>query len=99
MGALGNTNRTLIRHDFKRATYRALLTEFPPEAVRGYFTKVPLEIEGSRLSEPELFDLMWNPKGKIPISWDVATDNELEPFVIAQGKSFAEVMRRILWAQ
>lgn len=97
MGALGNSNQTLIRHDFKRAVYRALLSEFPADVVREYFASVPMEIGGKRLPESELFELLWKPKAKIPIHWDIATDNELEPFVIRKGKAFHEIMRKILW--
>jgi len=97
MGALGNTNRTLIRHDFKRALYRALLSEFPPETVREYFAIVPLEIGGRKISEPELFELLWKPKAKIPTCWDIATDNEIETFAIRKGKDFSHIMRKVLW--
>ncbi|MBW8888521.1 MAG: hypothetical protein JF616_12260, partial [Fibrobacteres bacterium] len=97
MGSLGNTNRTLIRHDFKRALYRALLSEFPPEIVREYFALVPLEIGGRRIPEPELFELLWKPKAKIPIYWDIATDNEFEPFAIRMGKDFSHLMGKVLW--
>lgn len=51
MGTLGNSNQTLIRHDFKRAVYRALLSEFSADEVKEYFGKLPLVIEGRRFSE------------------------------------------------
>lgn len=96
-GKLGNSNRTLIRHDFKRALYRAFLSEFPPEAIREYFALVPLEIEGKRFSETELFALLWDPKGLIPIWWDVAGDNVLEGFLLKHSKTVAGIMRKVLW--
>lgn len=97
MGTLGNNNRTLIRHDFKRALYRAFLSEFPPEIIREYFSLVPLEIEGKRFTETELFELLWKPKGLIPIWWDVAGDNVLEAFLIKQGRTVSEIMKKVLW--
>ena len=97
MGVLGNSNRTLIRHDFKRALYRALLSEFLPGKMREYFSLVPLEIDGKTFTESELFELLWKPKGLIPIWWDVATDNVLERFLIEEGKTVASIMKKVLW--
>ena len=97
MGTLGNSNQTLIRHDFKRAVYRALLSEFPIDDVKEYFGKVPLVIGEKRFSAAELFGLLWREKSKIPSCFDVATDNELEAFVLSKGRTFDQVMRKILW--
>jgi len=97
MGILGNSNRTLIRHDFKRALYRAFLSEFPPEKIREYFSLVALEIDGKVLRESELINLLWEPKGQIPIWWDVATDNVLERFLVGEGKTVAGIMKKVLW--
>lgn len=47
-GRLGNTNSVLIRHDYKRACYRAMLAEFSTEEVVEFFTALPLIIDEVR---------------------------------------------------
>lgn len=65
-GTFGNSNQTLIRHDFKRALYRALLSEFTIPEVVEFFQKVPLVIQGRTYPLCELFALLWKEKVKLP---------------------------------
>jgi hypothetical protein len=97
MSRLGNTNDTLIRHDYKRACYRALLSELPIEEVKAFFSRVPLIIDGVAIEGKDLFTLLWTEKAKVPLCYDFALDNELEPFFIERGADVGAVMRRVLW--
>ncbi len=97
MGKLGNSNAALIRHDYKRACYRAMLAEFSTEEVVEFFTASPLIIDGKEIRGAELFGLLWKEKGKIPIYWDIHTDNMIEPFLIRKGREVNPVLRKILW--
>jgi hypothetical protein len=74
MGKFGNTNQTLIRHDYKRACYRAMLSEFSIDEVKEFFSLVPLLVEGKEYTGKDLFQLLWKEKAKIPIAYDVATE-------------------------
>jgi hypothetical protein len=93
----GNSNQTLIRHDFKRAVYRVMLSEFSIKDILTYFSKVPLVINGNEATPLDLFELLWSEKAKIPQAFDIATDNELEPFLISMGWTLAAFMKKILW--
>lgn len=97
MGKLGNNNQTLIRHDFKRALYRAMLSEFTIPEVIEFFQKVPLVIQGRTYPLYGVFELLWKEKAKIPTCFDCETDNELEPFVTAKGRNIDRVMKKVLW--
>lgn len=97
MGKFGNTNTVLTRHDYKRACYRAMLSEFTIEEVAEFFSKLPLNIEGKTIKGPELYALLWNEKGKIPLCWDSLTDNLIEPFLIGKGRDVNRVLNKILW--
>lgn len=97
MGTFGNTNTTLVRHDYKRACYRAMLSEFSAEEVVEYFMELPLIMDGKVIKGPELFKLLWAEKGKIPLNWDSLTDNLIEPFFIKKGREVKQVLNKILW--
>jgi hypothetical protein len=45
----------------------------------------------------EIFELLWKEKVKLPICYDCETDNELEPFVTAKGRTIEQVMKKVLW--
>jgi hypothetical protein len=90
-------NTSLIRHDYKRACYRAMLSEFTPEDVVEFFHTLPMILDGRRIQGPELFQLLWREKEKIPIYWEVITDNLIEPFLIRKGRDVQTVLRKILW--
>lgn len=87
---------TLVRHDYKRAVYRAFLAEFPPDAIRKYFEKVPLLIDGKEVSGKPLFELLWKKKAHVPVTWEVASDHYLEEFLVSQGLDPREMMPKIL---
>jgi hypothetical protein len=97
MSTFGNTNQTPMRHDFKRAFYRAMLSEFEIEEVKEFFAQVPLTIDDKEFNLDEVFALLWQEKAKVPFAWDCATDNALEPFLIAKGRRMDAFMNRILW--
>jgi len=97
MGTFGNSRTVLIRHDYKRACYRAMLAEFTPEEVVEFFSLVPLNIEGQEIKGPALFKRLWMEKGKIPLYWDYETDNHLERFLIRKGRDIKTVLSKILW--
>jgi hypothetical protein len=97
MGTFGNTNPTLMRHDFKRAFYRVMLSEFNPEEIKEFFSISPLVIEGRTFTLREVFELLWQDRAKVPFAWDCATDNDLEPFLVSKGRSLAAFMNKILW--
>jgi hypothetical protein len=96
-GKLGNSNKALIRHDYKRACYRAMLAEFTAAEVAEFFAKAPLIMEGKEIKGPELFKLLWSDKAKIPIYWDYFTDTIIEAFLIEKGRDVQTVLRKILW--
>lgn len=87
----------LIRHDYKKACYRALLSEFTPEEVAEYFDKVPMHLEGRHIKGPELYKLLWSDKAKIPKFWDYSTDNHIERFLIDKGRDIKTMLAKILW--
>jgi hypothetical protein len=97
MSTFGNTNQTLMRHDFKRAYYRVLLSEFGIEDIVKLISRVPLVIGEKRYSLEEVFSLLWQDRGKVPFAWDCATDNDLEPFLVSKGRSMEWFMRKVLW--
>lgn len=96
-GRFGNTNQTLMRHDFKRAYYRVLLSEFEPEDIKSLLSQTPLEIAGKRFSLTEVCELLWQDRGKVPFAWDCATDNDLEPFLVSKGRTMEWFMNKVLW--
>jgi hypothetical protein len=87
----------LIRHDYKKACYRALLSEFTPEEVAEFFDKVPMLLDGRHIKGPELYKLLWSDKAKIPEFWDYTTDNHIERFLIDKGRDIKTMLARILW--
>jgi len=87
----------LIRHDYKKACYRALLSEFEPREITEYFETVPLVIDGRTIKGPELYKLLWSEKGKITTGWDYGTDNHLERFLLEKGREPNKVMAKMLW--
>jgi hypothetical protein len=93
----GNSSPFLLRHDFKRACYRVLLSSLPPEAVKEYFCAIPLSMEGKSIRGKALFRLLWRKKSLIPCWWDIATDNILERFLIDRGIDPEAFLKRILW--
>lgn len=97
MGRLGNSSRTLIRHDYKKACYRAMLSEFPIDAVKAFFSKVPLIVEGREIKGRELYSLLWADNAEIPIYFDNALDNALEPYLLEMGMDAAAFMDKVLW--
>lgn len=97
MGRLANAQPDLIRHDYKRACYRALLSECTIEEVKEFFSAVPLEIEGRRIAGKDLYSLLWREKAHVPIWWDNALDNSLEAFCIGKGKDMGRFMDKVLW--
>ena len=97
MSTFGNTVQTLMRHDFKRAYYRTLLSEFAPEDIKMLLAKTPLIIGEKRYALSEVCELLWKDRGKVPFAWDCATDNELEPFLVSKGRTLEWFMRKILW--
>jgi hypothetical protein len=97
MGASGKSNQTLIRHDFKRACYRAMLSEFSIEEVKEFFSLVPLIIDGIEYKGSELYELLWKANAKIPRAYGIATDNELEAFFLSKGRRVPEMLDKILW--
>ncbi len=96
-GIFGNRSTVQIRHDFKRSCYRAMLSEFPPEDVKEYFSKVPLMIGDVPYRGKDLFRLLWKKSAKIPASWDAATDNLLEAFLLEKNADPQAFIRKILW--
>jgi hypothetical protein len=90
-------NEFLIRHDYKRACYRAMLSEFEPTEIAEYFDKVPLVIEGRTIKGPELYQLLWSDKGKITTLWCSSTDNLLERFLLDKGRDPEKFMTKLLW--
>ena len=97
MGKLGNSNPTLIRHDYKRACYRAMLSEFSADEVKEFFGQVPLLMDGKKFEGADLFSHLWMEKASIPICYDYALDNILERFLISKGRSVQKVMEKVLW--
>lgn len=97
MNVFGNTNQTLMRHDFKRAYYRTLLSEFDPEDIKKLLSRSPLVIGGKHYSLSETFELLWKDRGKVPFAWDCATDNDLEPFLVSKGRTMEWFMKKVLW--
>ena len=97
MGASGNSNQTLIRHDCKRSCYRVLLSEFSIEEVKEFFGLIPLIIDGVEIRGPELFELLWKEKAQVPVAYDYKTDNELEGFFLSKGRRVSEMVDKILW--
>lgn len=95
--AYRGTNHTLIRHDYKRACYRAMLSEFSPEDVIEFFSSEPLFMDGKQVKGQELYKLLWREKGKIPISWEWTTDNLFESFLIGKGRDVQRFLNKILW--
>lgn len=97
MSTFGNTNQTPMRHDFKRAYYRVLLSEFEAEDIKGLLSQAPLVIGERRYSLTEVFELLWQDRGKVPFAWDCATDNDLEPFLVSKGRTMEWFMKKVLW--
>lgn len=97
MGVLGNTKTDLIRHDYKRACYRAMLSDFSEAEVKEYFTSIPLAISGKEIKGKDLFNLLWSDKAQVPICWDLAMDNALEKFCVLKGKNPVEILNKVLW--
>lgn len=97
MGQSKKFDSILIRHDYKRACYRALLSEFESREVAEYFETVPLVIEDRTIKGPELYKLLWSDKAKITTGWDSASDNHLERFLLEKGRDPNKVMAKILW--
>ena len=87
----------LIRHDYKRAVYRAMLSELPLEEVIEFFTLAPLIVDDEQLQGKRLFDLLWSPKAKITCSYDYRLDAHFERFLIAKGRDPAGILRKVLW--
>lgn len=88
---------SMVRHDYKRAVYRAFLSEFPPETIRKYFDRHPLVIEGREYRGHALYELLWKKKVLVPSAWEVVTDNHLEDFLLSEGKDPKDIMSKILW--
>jgi hypothetical protein len=97
VGKLGNSSQVLVRHDFKRALYRALLSEFEVGEVVEYFSRIPLVMEGRAYSQVELFELLWSEKAKLPLCYEYATDNILEDFLNRKGRTLGPLMKKVLW--
>ncbi len=93
----GNTNQTPMRHDFKRAYYRVLLSEFEAGDIKELLAKSPLVIGGKRFSLREVFEHLWQDREKVPFAWDCATDNDLEPFLVSKGRTMEWFMKKVLW--
>ena len=74
-----------------------MLSDFEINEIKDYFEKVPLIVENKKYTLAEVFALLWKEKGKVPFAWDCATDNELEPFLIAKGRSLNSFMKKVLW--
>ncbi|MEO6097381.1 MAG: hypothetical protein ABIW76_17685 [Fibrobacteria bacterium] len=97
VGKLGNSNTMLVRHDYKRACYRAMLVEFSTDEVVEFFTTLPLVIEGREIKGAELFGLLWKEKERVPVYWECGTDNLIEAFLIRKGREVNPLLRKILW--
>lgn len=97
MGKLGNASQAFIRHDYKKACYRAFLADFPIDEIKEYFASVPLAIGGKEIKGKDLYSLLWSDHAEIPMYYDYALDNALEPFLVAKGKNVREYMNRVLW--
>jgi hypothetical protein len=87
----------LMRHDCKRAFYRALLSEMEPSEIAEYFEKVPLVLDGRTLHGPDLYKLLWSEKAMVSCAWEYATDHYLERFLIEKGRDPAKVLAKKLW--
>lgn len=97
MGKLANAQTDLIRHDYKRACYRALLSECTLEDVKEFFAAIPLVVEGKTIAGKDLYNLLWAEKSMIPLWWDNAMDNILEAFCLDKGKDPVDFMDKVLW--
>jgi hypothetical protein len=64
MNKLSDFDSSLIRHDYKRAVYRAMLSELPPGEIIEFFHLTPLIVDGEQIQGKRLFDLIWAEKGK-----------------------------------
>lgn len=96
-GKLGNSSTALVRHDYKRACYRAMLSEFSAEEVLEFFSALPLIMDGKEIKGAELFGLLWSEKARIPIYWEYGTDNLIEAFLIRKGRNVEQLLGKILW--
>lgn len=97
MGRPKNLDSILIRHDYKKACYRAMLSEFEHREIAEYFGKVALVIDGRTIQGPDLYKLLWSEKAKITSGWDYTSDNHLERFLIDKGRDPNKVMAKMLW--
>ena len=59
---LGTSCRLLMRHDFKRAFYRAMQAGFAPEVVKDFFSRIPLVIGDKTFRLKELL-------AKVLLTW------------------------------
>lgn len=87
----------LIRHDYKRAVYRAMLSELPPGEIIEFFHFAPLIVDGEQVQGKRLFDLLWAEKGKITCEFDYRLDNHLERFLISKNRDTASILKKVLW--
>lgn len=87
----------LIRHDYKRAVYRAMLSELPPQDVIEFFNLESLILDGEPVQGKRLFELLWSEKGKITCCYDYKLDNRMERFLISKGKDTAAILKKVLW--
>src|SRR5207249_7283984 len=97
MEKLDNTGQLLIRHDYKRACYRAMLSELPLEDIKEYFNSVPLIIGEKEVKGIELSQHLWKDKAQVPTSFDFGLDNRLEAFLIAKKRNVASLLDKVLW--
>ncbi|MEO6097380.1 MAG: hypothetical protein ABIW76_17680 [Fibrobacteria bacterium] len=74
-----------------------MLSEFPIEDVKEFFNFIPLILDGREYKGKKLYQLLWKEKAKIPIAYDVSTDNRFERFILSKGRKVPEVLGKILW--
>lgn len=91
-----DTEETLNRHDFWRGCYATMLAELKLEHIKEFFDGVPMVMGGRPIVGADLFNLLWNEKGHIPMDWNYGAIHPLEPFLIERGYDALGFFRKML---
>lgn len=87
----------LNRHDFWRAGYATMLSEWRPEDIREFLLARPLTVENRTYAGADLAALLWNEKGFVTTAWNYDGVNALEPFMVERGYDPFHFIRRLLF--
>jgi hypothetical protein len=73
-----------------------MLAELEPEHIKEFFQSVPMVMRGLTYTGADLFSLLWNEKGLIPMDWNYHSVHPIESFLIEKGYDALGFFRKML---